>query len=241
MKGTPVPRSQRVLTVAAVVVILGVIVAGTATATTRYIITKVTQISPTVRSALKTPSFGAVANNNVPKLGTSTRVVAIPLHRAPAAATGVVVFTNTGSADATVTCSFRLGTTTVSPKTTITVPAASSGSPLGGGGSSADTAAVTLAAGPTKTGVLGIFCGVSDATATVSASGTLTAVSVTSLVVVKPSPTPTASASASASASPSASATPSPTGSASASASPSASGSASPSASSSCPLPGGVC
>lgn len=234
------PRSQKAMTVAAIAVVIGVVVAGTATAASTYIISKLSQISPSVRSALQTRTTAVLGSGHADPIGHSTSLVALKLVKVPAAVTGAAYLTNTGSSDAHLNCAVTLNGFLVSPVSSVVVPAATSGSPLGGGGSSANTVTLAFAAAPTKGGSLAITCTDKDNTGKVSGSGTLSAISVTSatLVVPKVTATPTATSSASASATPTTSASATPTTSGSATASSSTSSTASPSStssSSSCP------
>jgi hypothetical protein len=223
------------MTIAALVAVIGVVIAGAATATTRYIISSLSQISPGVVRQLGPPDAAVVATGHVTPLGANARVAALSL-RWPAAVSGTVLLVNNGSSDVDVTCSIHLGATQISPGVKATVPAADS-NPLGG--SSADNVTVPLAAATAGRGTLSIVCNPSSTSNTLVADSTLTAVSANSVAFLTPKAT--ASTSPSASPSTSASTSPSPSSSTSGSASPSTStsGSASPSSSSSssCGLP----
>jgi len=231
-----VPRAQKTMTIAALVVVIGVVIAGAATATTRYVISSLSQISPTVVKQLGPPSAAVVATGHVTPLGANARTAALGLRRAPAAVTGTVLLVNNGSSDVDVTCSIHLGSAQISPAVTVTVPAASS-NPLGVGGSSANTVTIPLAASPKTTGTLAIVCNPASTSNTLVVDSTLAAFSADTVTFLTPKPAPTTSSSSSPSTSPSSSTSPttSPTSSSSASATPttSSSGSASPSSSSS--------
>ena len=224
------PRSQKAMTIGALVVVVGVVIAGTATAASTYLITKLSQISPSVRSALGTPTTAVLGSGHVDSIGHSTSLLTLKLVKAPAAVTGAAYLTNNGSSDAQVNCAVTLNSFLISPVTSVVVPAATSGSPLGGGGSKANTLTIAFAAAPTKTGVLGIACTDKDNTGKVSGAGTLSAISVNSatLVVPKVTATPTSSSSAT------------PTASTSTSTSPTSTASPSSSSSSSCSDPTGI-
>lgn len=223
------PRAQKTMTIAALVVVIGVVIAGAATATTKYIISSLTQISPSVVKQLGPPDAAVVATGHVTPLGANARVAALGL-RWPAAVTGSVLLVNNGSADVDVTCNIHLGATAISPAVKVTVPAADT-NPLGG--SSADSVTVPLAAATAGRGTLSIVCNPSDTSNTLVADATLTAVSANSVAFLTPKATATTSPSSSSS--PSSSTSPTPSSSTTGSASPttSTSGSASPSSTSS--------
>lgn len=225
------------MTIAALVVVIGVVIAGAATATTKYIISSLSQISPSVVKQLGPPDAAVVATGHVTPLGANARVAALSL-RWPAAVTGSVLLVNNGSSDVDVTCNIHLGATAISPAVKVTVPAADT-NPLGG--SSADNVTVPLASATAGRGTLSIVCNPSSTSNMLVADATLSAVSANSVTFLTPkvttstSPSPSSSTTTSTSPSPSSSTSGSPSPSSSTTGSPSPSSSSS---SSSCPIPG---
>jgi hypothetical protein len=210
---------RKSLTVGAVAV-TALAVTGTAVGATHYIITRLSQISPSVVKQLRGatgprgPAGPAgqgsayVANGSVDTLATTaTTVVTLVLPKAPALIQASAVVTNSGTpSDAQATCVINLDGKAIAPAVTIDAPAELT--PLNNAG----TGTATLFATAATPGKLTLTCLDVGGATTLSAQGTMSALTVaTATTFAAPSP----SASASSTASPSAS--PSPTGSSSAS------------------------
>ena len=229
---------RKSLTVGAVAV-AALAVTGTAIGATHYIITSLSQISPSVVKQLhgatgpRGPAGPAgqgsayVANGSVDPLDTSaTTVVTLTLPKAPAFVQGSVTVTNSGTpGDANAACALNLDGKPISP--TVTVDAQPWLTPLNNPG----TASATLYAAVTSPGKVTLTCTDVNGATTLSAQGSIAALTTASATLLTPlspsaSPSPSASQSVSASpsASPTASSSSSPTASPSSSTSPSASG-----------------
>jgi hypothetical protein len=240
------------MTAVALAVVIGIVLAGTATAASRYIITKLSQISPTVRAELKgargpvgprgpqglAGTSGVIVKTaNVGGITGNTNIVSFSLPHAPSYVRGDLVFDNSGASDVHVNCKVTVGGRDVATPQTIVVPAPVAGDPLGGGSTSTDETATLSISGMTPlTGTLALSCAPvgSDNASAIKTSGTLTAIGVTNGAISTPAPAPTTttvspSASTSSSANPSSSSTSTASSTASAS-------SSSTSTSSSCPL-----
>jgi len=210
--------ARKSLTVAAVTV-AAMAVTGTAVGATRYVITSLSQISPTVVKQLhgatgpRGPAGPAgpagqgaafVANGSVDTLATTaTTVTTLPLAKGPAFVQATVTITNGGTpGDANATCVIDLDGKPVSPAVTMDAPAWLT--PLNNEG----TASATLYAPVTAAGTLTLSCLDVNGAGTLAAQGSIAALTTGSAALVAPAspgPSPSASPSSSPSASPGAS------------------------------------
>jgi hypothetical protein len=212
--------ARKSLTVAAVFV-AAMAVTGTAIGATHYIITSLSQISPSVVKQLKGATgprgpagpagpagqgAGFVANgSNAELTSTAGTIVTLPLAKAPAVVTASVTITDEDALlDDEADCSLKLDGKDIAPPVVLDLLAETT--PL----NNPKNATTTFAAAVTTPGTITLVClDPNDSTAE-SAQGNITAVTVGSVTsVAQPSPSASASPTASASASPSASTSPS--------------------------------
>ena len=212
---------------AAAVGIAALAVTGTAVGATHYVITSLSQISPSVVKQLhgatgpRGPAGPAgqgaafVANGSNPQLtSTAGTIVTLPLTKVPAMVTASVTITDTDAVlDDEADCSLKLDGKDIAPPVVLDLLAETT--PI----NNAKTASTTFAAAVTTPGTITLVClDPNDSTAE-AAQGNITALTVGSATTVAQS-TPSASPSSTASSSASPSASPTPSSSASPSTTP---------------------
>ncbi|MDQ1746907.1 MAG: hypothetical protein QOD07_1170 [Frankiaceae bacterium] len=196
--------ARKSLTIAAVSV-AAMAVTGTAIGATQYVITSLSQISPSVVKQLhgatgpRGPAGPAgpagsgdayVAHGSVATLvATATKVVTLPLAKAPALVQAAVTITNGGTpGDANATCVLNLDGKPIGPADTIDAPAWLT--PLNNEG----TAGTTLFATASTPGTLTLTCLDVNNAGTLSAQGSIAALTTgTATTVGAPAPTPSPS------------------------------------------------